>query len=346
MEPQEQPDYNKGYFVMPRELRAACAQVHKNTSQLVEFIAEQTFGWHARWVYLTYDEIRNGRKKVNGERMGPGSFLTQDKTVRRAIIDALAEACPLIEVRYFAWGTAYAIHKRFWRTSKLLPRWEFYGRTSYSPQDDPLDDEQATVKKTAQPLQEADEEGQKAKTSVKLTATDYQIDSSQQSKRQQATNRKTDEMAREPRPPQAGRVPIDTSLDTSKIETEDRYVAASPSGSPPVPVVKSKKEENAEGKDAPSQHDAPASSDSHQPTKEEVAARAAELEARERQKAEWERQRREVALRSQIQGCLITEETRIRAALKKSEPGSAEATELKRQQKNILDELDWYRSQE
>lgn len=239
-------DYNKGYFSMPRELRAACAQVHKNTSQLVEFIAEQTFGWHARWVYLTYDEIRDGRKKANGERMGPGSFLTQDKTVRRAIIDALAEERPLIEVRYFAWGTAYAIHKRFWHSSKLLPKWEFYGRTSYSPQDDPLEEEQATVKKTAQPLQEEPEESQTTKTSVKKTATDYQIDSNQQSKRQQATINKTDEAARESRPQQAAPVPIDTSLDTSEIDTEDRYgpsPTAQAGADAPQSISKSEKED-------------------------------------------------------------------------------------------------------
>ena len=335
MESQEPlEDYNKGYFFMPRELRAACAQVHKNTSQLVEFIAEQTFGWHARWVYLTYDEIRHGRKKANGERMGPGSFLTQDKTVRRAIIDALADDWPLIEVRYCSWGTAYAIHKRFWRSSKLVPKWEFYGRTSYSPQDDPLEEEQAPFKKTAQPWQGEPQEAQKAKTPVKKSATDYQIDSNQQSKRQQATNRKTDEMARESRPQEARGIPIDTSLDTSKIDTEDRYMppqaspsaAASPIGSPPVSLSKTEQEETEDppapafsrGEQAPLQakEDSKSKAISLGRKEEPAPARTAELEAarqRQREAIDARRQAQELERKAKL------EAERIARAAKEAE---------------------------
>ncbi len=52
----EEADYNKGYFTMPRQLRAECLAAFWNTYKLVLFIAEQTFGWHSRWVALSYDE--------------------------------------------------------------------------------------------------------------------------------------------------------------------------------------------------------------------------------------------------------------------------------------------------
>lgn len=252
----QEEDYNQGYFNMPRELRAACAQVHKNTAQLVEFIAEQTFGWHSRWVYLTYDEIRNGRRKQNGERMGPGSYLTQDKQVSRAITDALDEAGPLIEVRYIFGQTAYAVHSRFWASSKLIPQWEFFKRTSWNPQDDPIPYKQASVKKTEGEQKSETEDAPEAKTSVKKTATDSQIDSRQQSKRQRGSVNLTEQNRDEAGLQEGGPAGINTSLHTSSRYNEIDTSGASADASRPHVDIENEKEE--ERRDAPTTPSAPA----------------------------------------------------------------------------------------
>lgn len=340
-EQQEEIDYNQGYFLMPRELRAACAQVHKNTAQLVEFIAEQTFGWHSRWVYLTYDEIKNGRRKQNGERMGPGSYLTQDKQVRRAIADALAQG--LIEVRYLAWGTAFAIHRRFWASSKLIPRWEFFKRTSYSPQDDPIPYTQAAVKKTEDEQQKEEAKEQDGQTSVKKTATDYQIDSRQLSKRQEAASKLTEGTSQKDRLQQVRRGPIDTSLDTSpKYNKIDTFGASATASRPDVLIEiekeleEAKKTEDAPSPSAPADATIPASAPARDVGTGAAATEVAEAEKRRREQAQQDavaRHQERLAQREALKALYADksrqqqqhteQEATIRRALKKAGPCAA-----------------------
>lgn len=245
MESQEKPDYTLGYFAFPRRLRAEIRNAGINVQRFVLFLVEETFGWdQSRWVFLTYDEIIHGRKKMNGERMGEGSGLPDDRAISRTLKAALDAR--IIEIWYTQYGTLYAIHRRFWLASKLTPRWIIFKRVPWDAARDPLEDSQVAGTMPAQQLEAPAESTGTLQTAGTMPATSAQDVSNLLAPGQQAAGDRLADLSQETAPQEVRGERKDTYLDTSKRETEDRYVAPS-ARSPaarPISVSKTEKEEN------------------------------------------------------------------------------------------------------
>lgn len=128
-----------GYYRKPHQLRTDTIDLDGTTYKFVDFIADLTLGWGSRWVILSQDEIINGKRRPNGEHMPDlRSGLKEKKSIKKAIDTALELG--LIEVRYTRWGTAYAIHHRYWGLMPFAPKWEIFGFIYHDPETDPIPD--------------------------------------------------------------------------------------------------------------------------------------------------------------------------------------------------------------
>lgn len=128
-----------GYYRKPHQLRTDTIGLDGTIYKLVDFFADLTFGWGTRWVILSQDEIIYGKRRPNGEHMPDlRSGLKEKKSIKKAIDTALELG--LIEVRQTRWGTAYAIHRRYWGLMDFAPRWEIFGFIYHDPETDPIPD--------------------------------------------------------------------------------------------------------------------------------------------------------------------------------------------------------------
>ncbi|HLL79833.1 MAG TPA: hypothetical protein VKT25_10050 [Ktedonobacteraceae bacterium] len=139
-------EFCRGGFFIPRQLRRdlIAPGVKDCTRSLVYFFASLTIGWRARFVVLSYGDIIQGpiinQKRWTDELSG----LTSDHAIRDAL--AQAKANNMIEVKYTPWGTAYALHKRYWQQMlailpRMAPKYDVLYRSVYNPDADPLTDE-------------------------------------------------------------------------------------------------------------------------------------------------------------------------------------------------------------
>lgn len=128
-----------GYYRKPHQLRTDTIDLDGTIYKLVDFFADLTFGWGARWVILSQDEIIHGKRRPNGEHMTDlRSGLKEKKSIKKAIDTALELG--LIEVKQTRWGTAYAIHRRYWGLMPFAPKWEIFGFIYHDPETDPIPD--------------------------------------------------------------------------------------------------------------------------------------------------------------------------------------------------------------
>jgi hypothetical protein len=118
----------------------------------------------------------------------------------------------LLEVRYMGNRTAYAIPQRYWLDSKLTPRWAFFKRVSYDPEDGLL---AITMIAEQHPASE--------QPAIAVIASDNQNDSNPLSLREQpaitAIVQNADDASSQAAPHEEIYTSSDISLQTTLIDT-------------------------------------------------------------------------------------------------------------------------------
>jgi hypothetical protein len=162
--PEEEP--TKGYYRKPHQLRLDCARLKMEQRAgdafvFADYLCDMTMGWQARWIPLSYEEIKYGKLHPSGTRMPDTlSGLTDNKSIGRAIAQLLEKG--IIEVvQHRRYGTLYAIHRRYWLLIPLkyrYPKWAVLWLAYYHPERDPLDDEETEAGSIMQPEDEGNSE--------------------------------------------------------------------------------------------------------------------------------------------------------------------------------------------
>jgi hypothetical protein len=151
----------RGGFFIPRQLRRDLVREYEDvkvkevTKSLIYFLAAMTIGWRARFIVMAYSDFVKGPILNNKRWLDEPSGLGNDHAVR----DALAQAIQLdlIEMKETPWGTAYAIHRRYWQPllallPRLAPKYDVLYHSIYSAEADPLDSFPASNASATSPL--------------------------------------------------------------------------------------------------------------------------------------------------------------------------------------------------
>ncbi len=138
----------RGGFFLPRQLRRDLVREYEDvkvkevTKSLIYFLSAMTIGWRARFIVMAYSDFIKGPILNNKRWLDEPSGLGNDHAVRDAL--AQAKALDLIEQKETPWGTAYAIHRRYWQQllavlPRLLPKYDVLYHSVYNADADPLD---------------------------------------------------------------------------------------------------------------------------------------------------------------------------------------------------------------